>query len=85
MGSPRIKITLPDGAVKETTAEDVPFKGIEEPWSIYQFEDGSKLRVRPVVMRVQRTAEFDNEGNPIYRLAIGTVVFTDSPESLKRR
>ena len=85
MGSPTVKITLPDGTVKETTAEDVTFKATEEPWTIFQLEDGSKLRVRPVVMRVQRTAEFDNEGNPIYRLAIGTVVFTDSPESLKRR
>jgi hypothetical protein len=36
-------------------------------------------------MKVQRTAEFDNEGKPIYRLAIGTIVFTDSPESLVRR
>jgi len=85
MGSPTIKITMPDGSVKDTTAEDVSFKAIEEPWTIYELGDGSKLRARPVVMRVQRTAEFDNEGNPIYRLAMGTVVFTDSPENLKRR
>jgi hypothetical protein len=85
MGSPMIRITMPDGTVKETTAEDINFKATEEPWSTYQFEDGTKLRVRPVVMKVQRTAEFDNEGKPIYRLAIGTIVFTDSPESLVRR
>ena len=85
MDAPMIKITMPDGTVKETTAEDVTFKAIEEPWSIYEFGDGTKLRVRPMVAKVQRTAEFDNEGRPIYRLAIGTVVFTDSPESLARR
>ncbi len=85
MASPTVKITMPDGTVKETTAEDITFKATEEPWTVFQLEDGSKLRVRPVVMRVQKTAEFDNEGNPIYRLAIVNAVFTDSPASLKRR
>lgn len=85
MGSPTIKLTMPDGTVKETAVEDVSFKGSEEPWSVYELEDGSKARVRPFVVKVLRTAEFDSQGNPIYQILISNVVFVDVADNLKRK
>ena len=85
MGSPTIKLRMPDGTLKETTVEDVPFKGSEEPWSIYQLEDGSEARVRSLIVKVLRTAEFDNEGNPIYQVLISNLIFIEAAENLEEK
>ena len=85
MGHPTIKLRMPDGTVKETTAESIQFKGVEEPWSVYELADGSKARVKPLVAKVLRTGEFDNDGNPIYQLVISNFVFIEASEDLKRK
>lgn len=85
MGSPSIKIVLPDGTLKETSAEKVSIKESREAWSDYTLEDGAVVRVRPIIARALRTGEFDAEGNPIYQLTISNVVFVEVPDKLKKR
>ena len=80
-----VRLILPDGTIKETLAEKVDIKDSKEPWSEYQLEDGSVVRVRPVVSRVLKTEEFDSDGNPIYQLSVANVVFVDVPENVKRK
>jgi hypothetical protein len=80
-----LKVVLPDGTVKETSAEKVSVKETRENWSEYILEDGSLARVKPILAKVLRTEEFDSEGNPIYQLVISNAVFVEAPEELKKK
>jgi hypothetical protein len=51
----------------------VPREGIEigilkqnEPWSEYELEDGNKLRIKQIVLKVIKLDTKDALGNPIY-------------------
>ena len=81
----KVKLLLPDGTAKEVDAVEVSVVKSEEPWSRYELDDGSVVRVKPVVAKVLRTSEFDNNGNPIYQATTGNFVFVDAPESLKKK
>jgi hypothetical protein len=85
MPSTTVKLILPDGRTKETPAEKVSIKEAKENWSEYSLEDGSVVRVRPVVARVLRTEEVDSEGSPIYQVLVANTVFVDVAENLKRK
>jgi hypothetical protein len=80
-----LKVVLADGTVKETSAEKVLVKETRENWSEYILEDGSLVRVKPILAKVLRTEEFDSEGNPIYQLVISSAVFVEVPEELKKK
>ena len=79
------KIILPDGSTKEVLATPVEVAEADEKWSKFQLEDGSVVRVRPIIAKVTRTDAFDNDGNPIYQIVVGNVVFVDAAESLKKK
>jgi len=76
---------LPDGTVKETSADKVLVKETRENWSEYTLEDGSLVRVKPILAKVLRTEEFDAEGNPVYQLVISNAAFVEVPEELKKK
>jgi hypothetical protein len=80
-----LKVVFPDGTVKETCAEKVLVRETRENWSEYVLEDGSLVRVKPILAKVLRTQEFDSEGNPIYQLVISDAVFVEVPEELKKK
>ena len=71
--------------MKETCAEKVLVRETRENWSEYVLEDGSLVRVKPILAKVLRTQEFDSEGNPIYQLVISDAVFVEVPEELKKK
>jgi hypothetical protein len=81
----RVKFTLPDGTTKEVEANEVSVTKSEEPWSRFELDDGSVLRVKPILAKVLRTNEFDKDGNPVYQATFGTAIFVDAPEHLKKK
>jgi hypothetical protein len=81
----RVKLILPDGTTKEALATPVSIVKSEEPWTRCELEDGSVVRVRPIVAKVLRTDKFDNDGSPIYQVMVGNIVFVEAAENLKRR
>jgi hypothetical protein len=85
MPSTTVKLILPDGTAKETSADKVLIKETKENWSEYLLEDGALVRVKPILARVLKTEEFDSEGNPVYQLMISNAVFVEAPEELKKK
>lgn len=59
---------------------------MKERWSEITLEDGSVLRAKPIVVRIFRTDQFDNEGNPMYEAVLGAHwVLVSASEDLKAR
>ena len=58
----------------------------KEPWTEYDLEDGSVLKLRNVLLDCTRVDnEYDQEGNPIYLLRVNGVVNIIAPPNLKQR
>jgi len=61
---------------------EVEFRSLEEPWSVYEFDDGGPklIRVKLVVAGVSRVADmYDMFGVPIYQVNHTTVVAPPVP------
>lgn len=68
---PSVKLT-----VKKATAEEIQ----------YSLSDGSTVRLRPVIMGIERSKDkFNQSGEPIYQMQMGIVLHTDVPKKLKRK
>ena len=55
-----------------------------ERWTSVQLEDGTKIRLRPVVTETARIDEFDKDGQPVYVLKSATIMTVDAPPNLLR-
>lgn len=79
MEGKRVKINVNENGrtlVKEGT--EVQILKQTEPWSEYDLEDGNKLRVKQIVLKVIRLDNKDDLGNPIYITKGQNIVDIDS-------
>lgn len=65
----------PDG--KALKGQDMKFTPVQEEWSIYALEDGSKLRVRATALKISRAIDpetermfMTSEGEPYYGVRV---------------
>lgn len=66
-------------------AVEVDFKIVREDWNEYNLEDGTRIRLKPVVVGIIRIpGEFDNEGNPVYVVKSSNVMSVSAAANLKR-
>jgi hypothetical protein len=66
----KIKFPGPDG--RPVDGYEVPVRESTERWSEITLEDGTVLRVKPVVVgAVRLEGQYDPEGNPLYALKQG--------------
>jgi len=60
---------------REVEAAIVDFEGKSEPWSTYELDDGTTLKIRVTINAIARLeGEFDAHGMPVYTVQSGTVV-----------
>jgi len=80
----RRKMNIPGLGVVEGT--DVAVVESVERWTEVKLEDGSVLRVKPVVMSVLRLeGQYDPQDNPMYAIQAGqTMVVASAPEHLRK-
>ena len=77
-----VKAEFPGGP---RDAIEVAIEESLERWTEITLEDGSILRVKPVVLTVLRaTDEYDKEGNPLYSVKLNPVMTVSAPEELKK-
>jgi hypothetical protein len=77
------KVRLPDG--REVDAVIVPFQTGGEHWNEYLCDDGSIVRLKPVVTEILRIeGEYDQQGNPIYRVQNVNVTHVIAAESQRK-
>ena len=79
----KVKVPLPTGIVDGT---DVPVMESVERWTELRLEDGSVLRIKPVIISVTRIdGQYDPQGNPMYAVQGGhTMVVGSVPDHLRR-
>ena len=77
------KIPFPDGS--EAEAEVVINRATGEYWNEYLLEDGTVLRLKPIVTEVLKViGQYDNAGNPLYIVSATNVIAIDSPDELRK-
>jgi hypothetical protein len=77
------RINLPDGSEAEATV--MTFQTHGEHWNEYLVDDGSLLRLKPVVTEILRVeGQYDPAGNPAYVVQSTNVVAVDAPDELRR-
>lgn len=75
---------------QEVMAEEIGFQPDAEnggeKWSVYALEDGTTLKVKPVVTDVLKIeGAWDQNGNPVYSIKSSLVVSANPPDALKRK
>jgi hypothetical protein len=79
----RIKFPVAGGGVIEGT--EVQLTESIERWTELKLEDGTVLRVKPVVTTVIRLDQYDPQGNPMYAVQGGqTMVLGSVPDHLRQ-
>ena len=83
MPEQRKKITL---LGREVDVADVPIKSAAEPFSMYELEDGTTLRVKSVATSFVRVEnEYNADGTPVYLVTTSPVVFIESSTLSRKR
>lgn len=85
MPQKKLKVTLQDGTSADVL--EVPVVETTERWSEVKLEDGTILRIKPLVISVTRIeGKYDPEGKPMYAIKAGHTIMLDSvPQELQRK
>ncbi len=76
------KVKAPDGS--DQIATEIGFRVAGEHWNEYLADDGSVLRLKPVVTQVLRLKDrHDANGDPMYILHSTNVVTVSAPDNLR--
>ena len=71
---------------EDVDAVEVKYKSVREDWNEYDIDDGSTIRIKLLVSDITRLADkFDQEGNPIYVVKSGNILFVKAADHLKRK
>lgn len=77
------KVPWTDGV--ERDAAEVGYRGSGEHWNEYLLDDGTVLRLKPVVTQILRIeGEYDANGDPAYMVQAMNVVSVSAPEELRK-
>ena len=77
------KIMTPDG--REVDALVMPFQTGGEHFNEYLVDDGTVIRLKPVVTDVLRVeGEYDQMGNPVYIVQSTSVMAINAPDNLRK-
>ena len=81
---PAKRYTLPTG--QEIDVEVVAITKRDDPPTVLELEDGSRIRLRIDVLEVGRALSmWDAEGNPVYHVkSANTMAVLDSPDTLRK-
>lgn len=75
------KVTMNLGG-RSVEAEKVEFNTVEEPWSLYKLEDGTVVKVKPVVSDVFRLPGNDPvTGLPQILVRSANIISVEPPET----
>jgi hypothetical protein len=76
------KVTGPDGQLHD--AVELGFRVSGEHWNEYLTDDGTVLRLKPVVTQILRLEGlYDHNGDPVYSVNATNVLAVSAPEELR--
>ena len=56
----------PNGTYSDFEKKDLDYEVIKESWNEYKLKDGNTLKIKPAITAIDKTKNFDNNGEPIY-------------------
>lgn len=59
---------------------EIEFDTINEDWSEYLLKNGTKIKIKPVLVKVTKTSKFNNFGDPIYLVDSQVIVRAEEPK-----
>ena len=85
MAEKKVKVQIP-GQPGPVDAVEVSVAESTERWTEVQLEDGSVVRLKPVVVGAIRVeGQYDQDGNPVYSLKVNQImVVASAPEHLRK-
>jgi hypothetical protein len=51
---------------KFITQDDIRFTTVSQDWNEYVDDNGTRIRIQPMIMRVAKTSRYDAKGFPLY-------------------
>jgi len=64
----------------------IDFKAVKEEWNEYDLEDGTKLKVKLILVDVLRLPDYNPLGEPLYQIMSQNVLKTTYvPDELKKK
>lgn len=77
---------LMGGLVDMGKKTEVKIKKASVDEIVYMLDDGTKLRLRPVIALAERSLNrYTPQGDPLYQINVGLIIQTDVPRKLKRK
>jgi hypothetical protein len=84
MAERRTKLNLP--GIGLVDGIEVGVLESTERWTDIKLQDGTTLRVKPVIMSVVRVdGRYDQQGNPMYAVQTGQAMTADAPDHLRKQ
>lgn len=78
------KVPGPDGQMHDAT--ELGYRSSGEYWNEYLLDDGTIIRLKPVVTGVMRfDGQYDAEGNPLYALKSNNIMVVSAPDELMQK
>lgn len=75
----KVKINI---GARTVEGESMVFKATEEPWTIYKLEDGSIIKLKPVVSDIFKLPDKDPvTGLPQYMIRSSNIVSVEPPDT----
>ena len=63
------------------TRADLRFSTISQDWNEYVVDDGTRIKIQPILLSVSKTSLFNNKGTPVYTNNINLNVQIKPPGS----
>lgn len=67
--------------LKASIIRDIRFTGVIQDWNEYLVDDGTTIKIQPVVLKIAKTSKFDLKGFPRYICDIKGDMQMDPPSS----
>ena len=69
-GTPDTHVYTPQELQASIIQDDIRFTTSSQDWNEYVTDDGTRIRIQPMVMRVAKTSRFDPKGVPQYMVEV---------------
>lgn len=78
-GPPDNRAYQPAEIQASITKDDIRFNTITQDWNEYVVDDGTRVKIQPIIMKVAKTSKFNNKGAPVYHTDINMTVQVKPP------
>lgn len=73
-GTPDPKVYSPQELQSFIIKDDIRFTTITQDWNEYLVDDGTRIKIQPMVVKVAKTSKFNNKGEPVYTVDLNVNV-----------